>query len=105
MPTCDLARSDRVAAKKSSAQGRQLAVGLGVAAAAGLARRAVAAGKEEKQMMSTALPWMPVPAHLRPETWRFRSILAMSACYFSVAFLPLAAYPIKRVTSVSMQRR
>lgn len=57
---------------KTSAGSLPLAAGLCVAAAAAAAaprqvlRKALATGKEEKQvMMSTALPWMPVPAHLR----------------------------------------
>lgn len=57
---------------KMGAGGLGLTAGLCVAAAAVTAprrvlRKAVATGKEEKQVMSTALPWMPVPAHLRNE--------------------------------------
>ena len=57
---------------KMGAGGLGLTAGLCVAAAAATAprrvlRKAVATGKEEKQVMSTALPWMPVPAHLRNE--------------------------------------
>nr|WQE97514.1 chlorophyll c synthase [Breviolum minutum] len=57
---------------KMGAGGLGLTAGLCVAAAAVTAprrvlRKAVATGKEEKQAMSTALPWMPVPAHLRNE--------------------------------------